>query len=151
MAGPSTPCPQSDDRRQVDDGAPAILDHPGDCVLAGEHDALEVHVKNGVPKVFVYIGNRSRSGYTHIVDQHVDLAEVVHGGLDHGGAVTGTGNVAYEDRRFAAFLSDSRQGNVGVLLVPVHQQHLCAVPGEEDGYGLADAHENHRCRWPRRR
>ena len=120
---------------------PAVLDHPGDGVLAGEHDALQVYVYHRVPKLFVHVSDRARAGNAHVVNQHVELAEIVYRRLGHGGAVGVAGNVADEDRRVAALFLDGSQGDFGVLLVPVHQQHLCAVPGEKDGDRLADAHE----------
>ena len=68
VAGPAAASPQADDGGQVYDGTAAGLNHPGDGVLAGEHDALEIDVNDSVPKLFFHIGDGAGAADADIVD-----------------------------------------------------------------------------------
>src|SRR5205823_5894929 len=76
---------------------------------------------------------------TGIVEEAVDLAVGVEGGLHISLNVGGFGNVGGDDLRLAALLADDAGGRLGADGVAVDDDDLGAALGEGEGGGPADA------------
>ena len=141
MAGPAASGPQSDYGRKINDGPAAVLDHLRDGEFAGEHHAFEIDVDHCVPEFFVDIGDRAGAANTNVINQYVQFPICVNGGLRHFLAGIDVGDITHEDLRVSTLFFDLGQSNLGVLLIPVDQQDLGPLAGEQQGNGLPNADE----------
>ena len=99
---------------------------------AGQHDALQVDAHYAVPLILLQISHCVASDGVdrRIVEQNAWSAVAFQGGVHHGPAVVGPGNVGLEHRRFAAFFLDDGQSLFRAAGYHVNQQHFGALAGE---------------------
>src|SRR5213594_3627053 len=74
----------ADDARDVDDPAPATLDHPPGRVLGHQEGALQVRVEHGAPVVLVDPEQQVVPRRARVVHEDVDLAELPLDRADRG-------------------------------------------------------------------
>ena len=110
-------------------------------MFAGEHDAFQIHVDDRVPKFLVHVSHRAGAANSHIVDQDVQSPITFRCGPGHFLAVGVNGHAADHHRCLPSVFLDSRQRDLGVLLLPVYKQYLRALFGEEYRRGLTYAHK----------
>ncbi|MNZ68314.1 hypothetical protein D3C78_865790 [compost metagenome] len=92
------------DRRDVDDAAPAALDHRVDYLLGGVEQAVEVGGNHRAPVLGSHLLERGIAGDTGVVDQHVDLADILaHLGEGAHGVIP-VGDVAGQAVKFETVL-----------------------------------------------
>src|SRR5207247_6091835 len=89
-------------RRHVDDGAAARAPQGGDGVLGGQKHAVDVDGHQPAPVLFALVDDGAAAADADVVVEEVEAAEAVEGGLDHGGAVGGLGDVGLEGEGLAA-------------------------------------------------
>ena len=128
--------PEADDARDgrdVDDGAAASVADGGYRRLCAEKDALGVDVKRPVPTLQgSVLQPASRATDTGVVDEDVEPAVAVEGGLHGGIPVVGAGYIEVEVGRVAAEFGYLRFNLPAFVVEQVADDYFCALPGEEN-------------------
>src|SRR5690606_11870354 len=128
-------------RRGVDDGAAPRRNHVGDGVLAAEQEGGDVDVEGGVPDLQGNVhhggvlGLDRQGGDGHVVVEHVEGAEGLHGAVDQRLDGVGVGGVVAHRDGVGADAFGEFAGGVDIEIA---DHHLGALGGIADGAGGAD-------------
>ena len=136
-------------RRGVDDAAVALLAHVDPGRAGDVERALEVHVEHRVDQVGRHVVERLVAQDAGVVDDDVDLAERVDGGLDDGLAALGRGDGVVVGHGLAAGRLDlvddlsarPRRRTAGAVdrAAEVVDDDQRAALGEQERVGAAEA------------
>src|SRR5208283_4767507 len=132
----------SKDAGDVDDAAPALLQHGADHRLDEQERASQVGVEDFVPVGALHAHDQLIAGDAGIVDQDVDLAELREGGLHFGLDLLFVADVHLERGSFPALTLDL----AGELL----QLFMIARAQRDLGPGFGQ-HQRTRTTYPLRR
>jgi hypothetical protein len=126
-------------RRDVHDVSGAARDHVRQHQLQAVVHTLEVDGLHLVPLLFGHSQERLTGVDAGIIDQNVDLAELLDGGIDCRSDLRGVADIAGEvlgpaSRR--AYGLGHRPISAGI---PIQQKNASPLRGEQPGDGLADS------------
>src|SRR2546430_1293834 len=112
----------ADDARDVDDPAPATLDHPPGRVLGHQEGALQVRVEHGAPVVLVDPEQQVVPRRARVVHEDVDLAELPLDRADRGLDLSRVRDVARKAPRRG--VPERARRLLGLGAVPGQHRHL---------------------------
>ena len=118
------------DGRYVDDRAAARFFHRGDGVEHAEEYAFGVDVHKGVPPLGVQAFGAVRAADARVVDQHIQPAVSLHGGVHRALPVRLAGDIQADERRLAARLGYLRLHLARLIFQDVGDNHLSALARE---------------------
>jgi len=131
---------RSDHRGDVDDAAGALAKHRTDGGLGDEEDALEVGGEDVVPVLLAHAHDERVAGDAGVVDDDIEAAEALEGGLDGGGGALGGGDIGLQDLDADATAGEFGLGGAsGLLITAVGEEEIEAIPGEALRNREADA------------
>src|SRR5256886_5447857 len=117
-----------DDGGDVDDPAPAPLDHPPRGVLGRQERALQVRVEHRVPVVLTDTEQQVVARGARVVDEHVDPVELLLDGRDDPLDLRGLGDIA--GVAAPAAVAQRLRRLPRLRPVPAQQRHLGPAPAK---------------------
>ena len=118
----------------------AALDHVRDGGVGAVEDGVEVRGDDLAPLLDAEAADRAVAVDAGVVDEDVEAAERLHGLFDEHRALVGMSHAGLDEEDFLALVLHGLDQGLGfVLALVVVDDDLCAVVGELERDGLAEA------------